>query len=402
MATITTTATTLQPMHLNSTSIWHHRLDPDGSFDDFPGVVASLTSLGSDVDKCTRLSVNDVNIVAEIGSRLLRVLQWPKCCQNMENSAVAFKNGGRNTDRSAISNLDITLLGLQAALRVCFIWPAVHQETLSIIKEFAYQTMSAYCSGYVTQYLPSPEAVGHTISILLKGGDNKSWNEKVDKALNLLLNGAHSRPFRSLLLRCSTSSNRIVKELLMMGKLHATLRLFENPNDFPVIEGWVDYTPWVSLAEGCCSVSALPELSRQTWKCICETITAVMAANENVDDQLKRFVVLVAAGGLCGAPMKCRYSILIPIAMIVSRIKKLLVLKFDDEKKSVALRGAEDDQIHENAADAIALSLAASQFAVHHQHGTVASLYYPISLMERDVVIRRLCQLLIYDAVALR
>ncbi len=410
MAATTTTLLPLQlQLQLNSTSIWHHRFDPDGSSsDDFPELIASLIAMGSDVDKCTRLSVKDVTIVAEIGSRLLRVLQWPKCSQNMENCAsfVAFKNeGGRkNTAKSTktLSNLNVTLLGLLAALRVCFIWPAAHREALSIIKEFAYQTMLAYCSGsgsgFVTQHLPSSEAVGHVISILLKGGDDDDvWKKKVDKALNLLLNGVHSRPFRLLLLKCRKSSTRVVEQLLLMGNLSAVLHLFENPDDFPTTDGgWVDYTPWVALAEGCRSVSVLPELSLQTWKCVCKTIPVV--AESEKEDECKHLVVLVAAGGLCGAPTRCRYSILVPTAIILSHIKKFV----NEKNNMAAFRGAAEDQMqhHISAADAIALSFAASQLAAH-QHVLTASLYQPVSLMEREAVACRLCQLLTNDALAL-
>ncbi len=401
---------TLLPLQLNSTSIWHHRLDPDGSSsDDFPGLVASLMTMGSDVDRCMRLSVKDVIIVAEIGNRLLRVLQWPKCSQIMENSGtvVAYKKGGGGRKNAAtkstetLSNLNRTLLGLLAALKVCFIWSAAaHQEVLSMIKEFAYQTMLAYCSGAITQHLPSSEAVGHVISIILKGEEDDISKEKVEKALNLLLNGVNSRPFRLLLLKCRKTSTRIVEQLLLLGNLSAVLCLFGNPDDFPTIDsGWVDYTPWVTLAEGCRSVSALPELSLRTWKCLCKAI-AVVAESEK-EDQCKNFkylAVLVAAGGLCGAPTRCRHSISVPTAIILSRIKTFVI-----QKNKTAFRGSTEDQIqdhHVSAADAIALSFAASHLAAH-QHISAASLNYPISLTEREAVVRRLCELLTKDALAL-
>ncbi len=357
--TMSTTITTKLVHQLNVTTIWRHRFDRDGSSsDDFPGLVASLIAMGSDEKECTKLSVNNVTIVAEIGSQLLRTLQRPNCYQNMENAAANTTTAPYMMRRRGLTllNLNMTLIGLQAAFRVCFIWDDGHQEALSIINEFAYQTVSAYCSGYITtQHLPSSEAIGHVVSTLLNGLGNNISNEKNDEALNLLLNGVHSRPFRALLLKCRKSSTRVVKQLIMIGNLHVALRLFGNPDDFPTTKEWVDYTPWVSLAEGCHSVSMLPELSLQAWEYVCNTIAVVVADSVERENQqqLKYLVTLVAAGGLCGSPTNCIYSILVPFAMIVSRIKKLLLMEYDIEKNMVS--SEPKDQMHVCAVDAIAL-----------------------------------------------
>ncbi len=393
---------------LNVITIWHQRFDIDGSFqsDSSQELIASLIAMGCDETECTNLSVNNVTIVAEIGCQLLRALQRPNCYQKMENAAANAMSATHSTRilGLTLSNLNITLIGLQAAFRVCFIWDDYHRKALSIIKEFAYQTISAYCSGHVaTQLLPSPETVGHVISTLLNGLGGSIWNKRVHEALNLLLNCVHSRPFRLLLLMCKQSATRVAKQLVMMGNFHVALRLFGNPDDFPATEQWVDYTPWVSLAEGCRSVSVSPELPIQVWEDVCNAISVVGAISDErkrSQKDMKYLTMLVAAGGLCGSPANCRYSILVPTMMIESRIKKLLSTECDIDR-SIVLSDESKDQMHVFAADAIALSFAASQLSSYQQHASETSFYHCVSFAEREAAVIRLCQLLINNALTL-